>query len=334
MKLMYHARSGERWDLTKLMIAAEWAGDYQKGARSLTVKVPFSTLDKTLPNKPVSSISLGESLLLYDDDGTELFQGYIFTIDRGTDTTRTIKAYDGAIYIMRSEIAANFKKLKAEEITKKVCAGLKVKVGKLASSGGKRLSFPHIGKSAYDAIMAAYTKASDGNKKKYMIRMNGVKLEVIQKGAILSYRELRSDADISDINYTSSIEDAVTLVRAVTSKGKLVKIYQKDADLKKYGRLQKVYRREDKPKTGWQKEAKELLAGPEHTVNVNVVGGDKSLDLITGNAVRVVDVATGLSGIFYIDSDTHTFESGQHSIQLGLRFENRMDEKEADKASK
>lgn len=40
------------------------------------------------------------------------------------------------------------------------------------------------------------------------------------------------------------------------------------------------------------------------------------------------DGATGLSGIFWIDSDTHTWENGTHIMNLELNFKNIMDEKE------
>ena len=50
--------------------------------------------------------------------------------------------------------------------------------------------------------------------------------------------------------------------------------------------------------------------------------------LFAGNGVEVYDKATGLNGLFWIDSDTHTWENGTHIMSLELNFKNIMDSKE------
>jgi cell wall-associated NlpC family hydrolase len=47
---------------------------------------------------------------------------------------------------------------------------------------------------------------------------------------------------------------------------------------------------------------------------------------ITGHGVQVKDTHTGLVGLFYIDSDTHTWEGGNYTIDLELNFKNIMNE--------
>ena len=47
---------------------------------------------------------------------------------------------------------------------------------------------------------------------------------------------------------------------------------------------------------------------------------------ITGYGVQVRDTHTGLVGLFYIDSDTHTWEGGNYTIDLELNFKNIMNE--------
>lgn len=61
---------------------------------------------------------------------------------------------------------------------------------------------------------------------------------------------------------------------------------------------------------------------------MTIDGIDGNLDCIAGNAVEVQDKATGLNGIFWIDSDTHIWENGTHIMNLELNFKNLMDEKE------
>ena len=42
----------------------------------------------------------------------------------------------------------------------------------------------------------------------------------------------------------------------------------------------------------------------------------------------VQESKSGLYGLFYIESDSHTFMDGKHEMSLTLAFENMMDEKE------
>ena len=72
--------------------------------------------------------------------------------------------------------------------------------------------------------------------------------------------------------------------------------------------------------------AKSLLQGIEKHVTVGAADGD--LKCIAGNGVEVYDRATGLNGLFWIDSDTHTWENGTHMMSLELNFKNIMDSKE------
>ena len=44
--------------------------------------------------------------------------------------------------------------------------------------------------------------------------------------------------------------------------------------------------------------------------------------------VEVKDTATGLSGKYWIASDSHTFENGVHKMELELRFDSLMDTKD------
>lgn len=69
-----------------------------------------------------------------------------------------------------------------------------------------------------------------------------------------------------------------------------------------------------------------MLIGVEKRITLDGIDGD--LRCIAGNGVEVYDQATGLSGLFWIDSDSHTWENGTHIMNLELNFKNIMDIKE------
>ena len=75
-------------------------------------------------------------------------------------------------------------------------------------------------------------------------------------------------------------------------------------------------------------QAKRLLEDgrEEQKITVQNLGNPK---YITGDAVVVKDTVTGLSGLFWIDSDTHSWKNGLYQNKLTLNFRNLMDEKDA-----
>ena len=64
----------------------------------------------------------------------------------------------------------------------------------------------------------------------------------------------------------------------------------------------------------------------EKKIVLEGINGD--LDCIAGNGVKICDKTTGLNGLFWIESDTHTWENNTHIMSLELSFKNIMDSKE------
>lgn len=100
--------------------------------------------------------------------------------------------------------------------------------------------------------------------------------------------------------------------------------YHFDDSLRKpYGMIQDVVQKEkDKDPVA---AAKNLIKGVERKASLQCLG---DVACITGYGVKVKEAYTGLTGLFWIDSDSHTFQDGQHTMQLTLNFVNTMDAKE------
>lgn len=73
-------------------------------------------------------------------------------------------------------------------------------------------------------------------------------------------------------------------------------------------------------------EAKKMLNDRERTASLDGYG---DTSCITGYGVTVTDSATGLTGLFYIDTDSHTWANGEYKISLNLNYKNLMNEVEA-----
>ena len=330
MRLMYAARSGAAWDITEVMGSVTWSGDYQQAARKLELSLLWSDTDPDFPREVISGIDNGEMLFLYDDDGEELFRGYLFSLGKTLGATeRSFTAYDGLIYLLKSSIAHNFQNTTAQGVTRQVAAELGIPLGTMADDAGVSLSFAHIAKPAYQAIMGAWTHVKKASGKMYLPVMRAGKLGVVVMGETVADRILTPSTDLVAGEVTSSIEDAVTKVLVVDKKGKTLATAEDAENRKLYGLLQAAVSKEDGLDADAQ--AKEKLKGADEQINLSdIVGGPDALDLVTGNAVLVEEPSTGLYGTFHIINDTHTFSDGLHKVSLGLSFEGMMDEVEVE----
>lgn len=302
-------------DITQLVSNLTWSGDLGQAAR----KVEFSYIQSDYI--PKTNVSLGNQVKVFYNS-KEIFRGFVFykEIDTENDTVR-ITAYDGLIYLLKNKATYNFKNITAEAITRKVAQDFGIQVGSLASATLRQKLIVER-ETLYDIIMKAYTNESKDTGKKYMPLFREGKLNIIEKGKTVVSYVLSSAENISNVTYSESLENMINRVKIYDENGKYIGKVENSEWIKAYGILQDVYTKE-KNKNAYT-VAKNMLKGIEKTLNIRALG---NVECITGMAVKVKDKATGLTGLFYIDSDTHTFENGQHMMDLTLNFVNIMDEK-------
>lgn len=323
MRLLHYKRDGLETELTPLLQTCVWAGDYREAARRLEAEITVSATDGQLP--PVS-IDLGDMLRLEGDGGQELFQGYVFRKGKSLGgVSLSLTAYDGLIYLIKSKLSKVFTQVTPEEVAAVVCRELEVPQGDLTETGIPH-SFAHLGGTGYSAIQAAYTAGSRQNGKAYMPRMQEGRLSVIEKGAITAKRLVLPE-QMMEAQYSEDMESMINQVVVTDDKGNSYGVLSNPEWVKTYGLLQEVYQREEgkDPET----MAKAMFQDLVREASLEMLGGEDALDAIAGNAIQVKEAYTGLTGLFYIDADTHTFENGQHRVSLTLNFRNVMEEEES-----
>ena len=302
-------------DITQLIIKAEWSGSYQQACRKLSFSVLASPYDSSIPK---IDIKCGNMVRLLEDN-KELFRGYVQSRDINYNSNSiNYMALDGGTYVLRNELVYNFKNKNAEDIARQVCNDLNIPIGNLAVTN-QNMSKKFFGKGAYDIIMTAYTYASSKTDKKYMCLMNEGKLNIIEKGNIVLGLSFEEGINITDSNFSEDISNMINKVKIYSSEESFIKNISNDEDVKMYGTFSKVLKQEEGKNI--DVEAKNTLQGIERKASIEGFG-DSSC--ITGYGVKVVDTYTGLTGLFYIDEDIHTFEDGTHKIKLTLAFENMM----------
>lgn len=313
------ANSKGSTNITELATNIVWSGEYTQAARTLDFNITVSPYDTNLPK---ISIDLGDMVIFYVDN-KEVFRGYIFTKEKSySGNISSFTAYDIAIYTLKNEGSYNFKNVTAEAVAKRVFNEFGIPVGNIAITN-TAINKKFIAVDLYNIIMSCYTIASQNNGRKYMIQAIQGKLNLIQKGNIVLSIAFENGRNLLDSTYSESMEKIVNKVMIVNKDGEKIKDISDKALLNKYGSFQKVITQaDDKDET---KKAQDMLNGVDSKIRISGLG---DITCITGMGVKVYDSYTGLKGLFYIDSDKHTWSNGEYTVDLVLNFKNLMDESE------
>lgn len=319
MKIRLYTKGKE---ITKLVDSLTWSGDSKQVARKIEFAILQNPKDK---NIPVVELTCGDDVVMTDQDNRVLFGGVIYDVDKKVSTAMiSITAFDLLFYINQSEISKIFDGT-PESITKEICNELGIPIGSIEETG-IQVYYPCLGKSAYEAIMIAYTEASKQNEGVYILIIKDTnKLCVIQKGQYCGV-VLEGTYNLKESSYTVSAENVVNKVLITDKDGNAFQVIEDMTSRNKYGTIQKVYKQEDDKDAGV--EAKALLHGLDETASVDAIGDVRAL---SGYSLAIQESISGLYGLFFIDSDTHKFENGNHSMNLKVAFKNVMDSKEAEK---
>ena len=176
--------------------------------------------------------------------------------------------------------------------------------------------------SIYEIIMRAYTQAYQQNGVSYRVVAKKGYLNVEEMGKVVCSIEITEDSNITSSNYKESITNMVNKVRIYDGEGKPQGVVQ-NADVKKYGIFQQTYTKEEgKDATT---TAKSMFKTVEKTFTLECVNLNEA---VTGAGAVVRDSSTGLSGVVWIDADTHTWQNGVATMSLTVTLKQMMDTKE------
>lgn len=316
-------KDGNTADITEVISSVTWAGSCSQVARTAELSVINAPDDANIKSIDIA-ISAGDIIKLYDNNA-EIFYGEVQTIEKLSESgTVTYSCSDLLSHLLRSAETDNYSNTTAEDITKKLCAKFQIAAGNIAETKVPIKKMIVDGDSIYDIIMMAYTKAAKQTGQFYICRMDQNKLSVEIKGTKLDTFMLADEYNISNANYQETIENMVNQIKIVDDKGNQIGEVKQDDWIRNFGIYQQIYKKEDG--INETTAATEMLIGIEKTVSIT--GIDAPVNCIAGNGVEVYDSATQLTGLFWIESDSHTWENGTHIVNLELSFKNVMDSKE------
>ena len=316
IKLICQKANGEKLDITNLLIDVTWSGDYKSCARKLEFSLISSSVDKNIPKVDIPLMSM---ISLYEDD-KELFRGFVYEREKSSDNSISFLCYDYCAKLNDIKVSYNIKNETASSIYNKFLTEYGLNKGDIAQANTK-IKKVFLGTTAYDMVMTAYTEEAKKTGKKYMIYSIGDKFCSSEKGNVKLNLSFEEGKNILSSNFKESVSNMVNKVLIVDDNGNKVSEVKNDEWLKTYGLFQEVYKKEENKDSN--SEAKAMLNGINQSCSLSGFG---DTTCITGCGVQVKDTHTGLVGLFYIDSDTHTWEGGNYTIDLELNFKNIMNE--------
>ena len=328
--VMKSRKNGTEYDLSKMVDNIVWSGDYKQASRCLEFDIIYPVNDKYAVKKTIVP-EVGDYIYMWasvNGSSTELFQGIVWERDL-TESSEYLKVicYDNAKRIANSTLAYNLKSIKPEDTAKKVCSDLGVQAGSFAATN---VTYDDcaLGKSGFDIIMAGYTKAMESNGKKYILRSEKGLVNVFEKGIKTINIELDSTKNVTNAQFNESLESMINKVVIYDESGNTKDTVVNQGWIDAYGIIQDAISYQEKEDNAAL--AKKKLKGSEKTASINGIG---NITAITGNAVQVKVPHSTLVGLFYIDSDEHTWKNETYQMSLNIAFENMMYEVDTQKES-
>lgn len=312
---------GETRDFAQLVQTMSWSGSVRQTARELSATLAVPRDGSVTP----PALREGAYLTLRRA-GETVFTGPLLTATTSSqDSLVDLSALDRGRFLAGNEGWYSFSGVTPETAAAAIARDYGIPVGALASAGvSVSRKFPGV---ALDKILRTlYSLAGEQNGKRYLVRFTGDgALEVVEKpaGASLSIVSTMSVTNTWDI---TNLQNSVAIR---TQEGALVRRVEDGASVALNGRLEHVITQRDGEDAG--KEAQAWLAdhGLQQNLTVETLGDPR---LITGGAVLLKDTGSGVSGLFWIDSDTHTWKNGQYYCKLTLNFRNLVDDTRAGSA--
>ena len=298
------------------MVSWTWSGDKTAISRQLSGEIAYVEGSRL----PVPEVG---DLITMTDEGKKLFVGVILLRTLGSeDSTMAFTAYDYGYYLQRNDGTYKFTGATPEAMTRLVCADKDIPVAQLPETG-IQLHRKFAGLKLNQLISTIWTLAGEKTGKNYSIRYTPEGLAVNEQSEKSVNLVLKAASNLMD---ASTKEDATQMVNSVAvydSAGNFLRRTGDSSAQELYGMMEQHLTQQAEKATDADSSAKAILENGalKKIVTVNVLG---NTSFLAGETVVVQEPRTGLSGIFLIDADVHTWQNKNYYTRLTLNCQNVM----------
>ena len=313
-------KDGCGYDISRLIEKVTWEGRKGASARSLTVRI----IDDDGYKHARSGIDVEQGhQCVFCYNGKELFRGMIMSQTQTNEKTLTFTAYDNGIYLANNKDTFVYENKTASDIFHDCCTRFGIPMGEVAKC---TYNIPELIKSkttAFDAIADALSLDFDATGIRHYVSSDKGKLSLLTRRENILQWVIEVKKNIISYSYAKSIEDLKTRVVLVSKEGTTIAEKYKPELEKKLGTFQEI----DTPDESLtDAQINDLIdsildekSTPSRSMSIEALG---KTEVISGMGVFVIIPALNLSRTFYVDSDSHTFANGKHTMSLKLTYAN------------
>ena len=300
--------------LTELITSVNWSGDVTTASRQIQVSLN-NTLNGT--TKAVN-LTVGKDVRFYVH-GDEVFRGVVFETTVNSGGGLQFTAYDYNHYLVKNRDSQKFVKQKASQIIRTICKKYDINAGSIADTGYVIPKLILRDKTLYDMITIALTETKKKTGKAYLLSNEGGKLVLRESKKQVKRLQIADGANLLSATYTESIDELRNSVRLTGKSGEESKgVTVSNADsIKKYGLMREKHHEGEKSDTQLKSVANALLKELNKVAKESNVESLGEKTIVAGKMVQVSEKMTGISGGFYVSTDSHQFEpNGMHTMSL------------------
>ena len=316
MNLLQTKHTGGTWDVTRIMTTATWSGDKSAACRQLTCGLAY------VDGVTAPMVELGD-LLTLQEGGTTLFEGVVLRRELASDDrTLQVTAFDKGYYLQRNDGTYKFNGATPEAITRQVCRDKGIPIYLLPATGVK-LKRKFAAVALNQVVATVWSLAREQTGKEYAIRYTPAGLLVKERSEGVDNPVVTAGSNLMD---AKTVEDATKMVNSVAiydQNGNFLRRMGDETAQQLYGLMEGHITQAKGKSAQANDQAKKVLEDGvlQRTVTVNVLG---DVRYISGETVVAREASTGLTGVFWIDGDVHTWKNNAHYTRLTLNCRNVM----------
>lgn len=319
VKILNRQGTGGEWDVSEIVEGLSWKTSRIGKAGSVSFKLvkgsPFESSDFTYNNGDIVRVRV---------DKTNVFHGYIFSIDEGRDEAVTITAYDQIRYLMNVDTYV-FKGVTATEILQRIAKDFGLKLGTVADTGYKIPTMSEDSQKLLDIVTKGITLTFSNTGRDYCLYddfgslclrgINDVQLDlIVGDGSLMYDYEIKRSIDSDTYNQIKLYKDNKD------TGNREIYLAKDSVNIKRWGLLQ-LYQGVDEDMNKAQINAllSKLAALKNRETKALKVSALGDIRVRAGMRVRIVISEYGVDQALLVDECSHDFDGAAHTMTLDLR---------------
>lgn len=309
-------KNGTGYDMSELVQSVRWSG--RKGAAARTLSVTFLDDDGYGHVRTGLDVEKG-CQCVFSWNGKELFRGMFFKQDQSLSKSLTATAYDHGIYLSNNKDSFTYTNAKASEIFVDVCKRFGIPYGRVADTSYKIPELPKPKTTGWDVICDALSLTYQATGIRYYPVCVGDQMRLLERREHVLQWAIEAGTNLMDYKASKSIEKVNTRVKLLSKEGTVLAEAVDSGLEKRLGIFQTVDTAKDEMNDAQLNElvktTLEENSQPNRSLSVTARGLP---DVITGIGVFVKIQHLGISKMYYVEEDSHTFQGRDHSMNLTL----------------